>query len=319
MTAICTVLLVILVLVFILIIKGLIIVRQAEHVVIERLGKFHRVLDSGMHFIVPVIDNIRLFRLEGRMFRRIDLREQVLDFPPQPVITHDNVTMHVDSVIYFQIADSVRASYEIADIILAIRQLAVTSLRNVMGELDLDETFTSRETVNAKLRMVLDEATDKWGVKVNRVEIKNINPPAEIEEAMAKQMKAERERRAVVTQAEGEKKSAILKAEGERDAAIAEAEGDKRARVLRAEGEAEAIIKVATAHAEGIKVYFTGIRDGQPTKAVIAIKYLEALEKMSEGRANKIFMPFEASGILGSIGSIGEMFKENKEGQTKTA
>ncbi len=307
---------VVLVIVFfvsIFIIRGIYIVRQSEAIIVERLGKFQRVCQSGLHFVVPVIDSARVFRLEGRFNRRIDLREQVMDFPPQPVITHDNVTMQVDSVIYFQVADPVKASYEIADLSVAIRQLAITNLRNVMGEMDLDETLTSRETVNTKLRVVLDEATDKWGVKVTRVELKNINPPQEIEEAMAKQMKAERERRATVTEAEGFKRAAILKAEGERDSAIAEAEGDKQAKILRAEAEAAAIEKVAIAQADAIRHTFKGIHDGRPTKGLIAIKYLETLEKISNSRSSKIFIPYEASGVLSAVASVGEVLRE-KEG-----
>ncbi|RJO65331.1 MAG: SPFH/Band 7/PHB domain protein [Myxococcales bacterium] len=297
-------------LVVVLFIKGIIVVRQAEAVIVERLGKFHRVLGSGLHFIVPVFDTIRIFRLDGRYRKRIDLRELVMDFPPQPVITHDNVTMQVDSVIYYQISDPGKASYEIEDLSLAIRQLAITNLRNVMGEMDLDETLTSRERVNTKLRIVLDEATDKWGVKVTRVELKNISPPHEIEEAMAKQMKAERERRATVTEAEGIKRSQILRAEGERDSAVANAEGDKQATILRAEAEAAAIEKVAIANADAIRVVFKGIHDGRPTKGLIAIKYLEALEKIADAKSAKVFIPYEATGILGAVASIGEILKE---------
>jgi len=302
-------------LVVILAFKGIYIIKQAEAIVIERLGKFHRVAISGLNFIVPFLDNIRIFKLEGRYTKRIDLREQVMDFPPQPVITHDNVTMQVDSVIYYQISDPVKAVYEIEDLSLAIRQLAITNMRNVMGEMDLDETLTSRETVNAKLRLVLDEATDKWGVKVTRVELKNIHPPQEIEDAMAKQMKAERERRAMVTEAEGNKRSAILTAEGERDSAIAEAEGDKQAKVLRAEAEAIAIEKVANAEGEAIRLVFKGIHDGKPTKGVIALKYLETLEKIADSRGSKVFIPYETAGVLGSAGSLTEIMKEKTGGE----
>ncbi len=299
--------------VFVLLLKGIYVVKQSEAIVVERLGKFHRVAGSGLHFIVPVLDNVRQFRLEGRFWKRIDLREHVMDFPPQPVITHDNVTMQVDSVIYYQISDPVKSVYEIEDLSLAIRQLAITNMRNVMGELDLDETLTSRETVNSKLRLVLDEATDKWGVKVTRVELKNINPPREIEEAMAKQMKAERERRATVTEAEGIKRSNVLKAEGERDSAIAEAEGDKQAKILRAEAEANAIEKVAEANANAIRQVFQGIHDGRPTKGLIAIKYLETLEKIANSRSAKVFIPYEASGVLGAVAAVGEVLKEKGE------
>ncbi len=300
--------------------SGIIVVKQSETVVVERLGKFHRLLDSGLHFVVPFFDSIRVFRLEGRMWKRMDLREQVMDFPPQPVITHDNVTMNVDSVIYYQISDPFKAMYEIEDLSLAIRQLAITNLRNVMGELDLDESLTSRETVNNKLRIVLDEATDKWGVKVTRVELKNIHPPREIEDAMAKQMKAERERRAMVLSADGDKTAQIKRAEGSRDSAIAEAEGAKQANILDAEGaklarilaaeaEANAILKIAEAQAEAIRVVYHGIHEGRPTKELISIKYLEALEKISQNPANKLFIPYEASGVLGAVAGVKEVLK----------
>ena len=315
MAAVGIVVLVFLCFVFFLLMKGIYIINQSQAIIVERLGKFHRECRSGLKFIWPVLDTVRIFLMEGQPTKRIDLREQVMDFPPQPVITHDNVTMMVDSVIYYQVSDPVKAVYEIVNLSLAIRQLAITNMRNVMGELDLDETLTSRETVNAKLRLVLDEATDKWGVKVTRVELKNINPPREIEEAMAKQMKAERERRATVTEAEGIKTSNILKAEGERDATIAEAEGDKQSKILRAEAEAFAIEKVALANAEAIRQVFKGIHDGRPTKGLIAIKYLETLEKIANGRSSKIFIPYEASGVLGAVASVGEILKEKGAGE----
>lgn len=296
--------------VIVLLIKGIYIVKQSEAMIVERLGKFHRIIHGGMHFIVPILDYARPFRHEGRYRKRIDLREQVMDFPPQPVITHDNVTLQVDSVIYYQIADPIKAMYEIEDLSLAIRQLAVTNIRNVMGEMDLDETLTSRETVNMKLRVVLDEATDKWGVKVTRVELKNIHPPREIEDAMAKQMKAERERRAMVTEAEGVKKANVLRAEGERDSAIAEAEGDKKARIMRAEAEAAAIEKVAEARAQAIRLEFQGIHDGKPTPELISIRYLEALQKIADARASKVFIPYEASGVLGAVAGVSEVLKQ---------
>jgi len=299
-----TVAIVFLVLMVVIMLKGIKVVRQAEVIVVERLGRFHRILDPGLHFIVPVVDQARYFLLENRINYRVDLREQVMDFPPQPVITNDNVTMMVDSVVYYQISDPVKANYEVSDVSLAIRQLAMTNLRNIMGEMQLDETLTSRETVNAKLRMVLDEATDKWGVKVTRVEIKNINPPREIEDAMAKQMKAERERRAVVTEAEGVKRSQVLRAEGERDAAVASAEGDKQARILHAQGEAEAIVAVANANADAIKLVFQAIHEGRPTPDLLSIKYLETLQKMADGKATTMFVPYEASGVLAAVGML---------------
>ena len=288
---------------------GIQIVQQATVKIVERLGRFHLLARSGVNFIWPFVDSVRPFVMLGRRSGYIDLREQVRDFPPQPVITRDNVTMQVDTVLYYQITDPMRATYEIVDLGAAIHQLTVTSLRNVMGELALDETLTSRETVNTKLRDILDEATDKWGVKVNRVELKNIEPPDEIQEAMAKQMKAERERRAVVTEAEGTKKAAVLNAEGSRDAAIAKAEGEKRSTILEAEGMAEARLKIAQAEAEAINRVRGALPNANPANYLIALKYLESLEKISAGQATKIFLPFEASGILSSLGGIREMLK----------
>ena len=289
--------------------KGIQIVQQASVKIVERWGRFHKIARSGINFVWPVMDSIRPFVMSGRQLGKMDLREQVIDFAPQPVITRDNVTMEVDTVVYYQITDPIKAMYEIVDLGAAIHQLTVTSLRNVMGELALDETLTSRETVNTKLRDVLDEATDKWGVKVNRVELKNIEPPQEIRDAMAKQMKAERERRAVVTEAEGTKKAAVLSAEGQRDAAIAKAEGDRRATILEAEGLAEARLKIARAEAEALNCIRGALGQASPANYLIALKYLESLEKISAGRATKIFLPFEASGILGSLGGIREILK----------
>jgi len=296
-------------LLLVFVISGIRIVPQAQVMMIERFGRFHKEAHSGFNFIIPFVDNVRRFRGERMMQRTIDLREQVMDFPPQPVITRDNVTMQVDSVIYYRITMPKAAMYEIEDLATAIRQLAVTNLRNLLGELDLDETLTSRETVNARLQKVLDEATDVWGVKVTRVELKNILPPREIEDAMAKQMKAERERRAVVLEAEGEKKAAILKAEGDRDSAIAEAEGVKQAKILEAEGRAQAIIEVAKAEAESTRLTFGAIHDGRADQEVIAIKYLDALKVMSNGKANKIFLPYEATGILSSVAAVADAAK----------
>lgn len=301
------------ILVLIMGVRGIKIVKQATVLVIERLGKFNRLAPSGINFIWPFVDRARPMISEGQSIGFVDMRERVRDFEPQPVITKDNVTMSVDTVVYYQITDPQRAMYEIVDLGAAIRQLTTTSLRNVMGELALDETLVSRETVNNKLRLVLDEATDKWGVKVNRVELKNIEPPSEIQDAMAKQMKAERERRATVTEAEGAKESAILKAEGLRNAEIIQAEGQKKAIVLAAEGNAEAILKVQRAEAEAIKIVYKAIHEGNPTNDLIAIKYMEALKEIAKGDANKVFIPYEATGILASIGGIKEILTERKE------
>jgi len=297
--------------------KGIKIVKQASVLIIERLGKFNRIAQSGVNFIWPFIDRVRPIISGGITNNFVDLRERVIDFEPQPVITKDNVTMSVDTVVYYQITDPQRALYEIVDLGFAIKQLTITTLRNVMGELALDETLVSRETVNNKLQSVLDEATDKWGVKINRVELKNIEPPEEIQDAMAKQMKAERERRATVTEAEGLKAAAILKAEGERNAAIAQAEGRKKAAILSAEGEAEAILKVQRAEAEAIKLVYSAIHEGKPTNDLIAIKYMDALKEMARGDANKVFIPYEATGVLASIAGIKEILTERGKGESK--
>ncbi|MFO8062648.1 MAG: SPFH domain-containing protein [bacterium] len=300
-------LVVLIVFVLIIALRGIIIVRQAENAVVERLGRFHKVLDSGIHIIFPVMDRIRPITMKHRMYPKIDLREQVLDFDPQPVITEDNVTMQIDSVIYFQIVDPKKSVYEINDLIVAIEKLTITTLRNVIGDLTLDETLISRTKINTELQIILDEATDKWGVKVNRVELKNINPPQGIQEAMTKQMKAEREKRSIILLAEGDKQSRILRAEGERESAIKSAEGDKQADILRAEGQGKAIDLV-----------FNAIHEGRATEDVIAIKYLETLEKLADGKSSKIFIPYEATGILSSLGSIKEIFNESESSENKS-
>lgn len=279
--------------------RGVVVIRQAEVGIVERLGRYNRTIESGLHIVWPILDSLRPYLMGYRVVKRIDLREQVLDFNPQPVITKDNVTMQIDSVIYYQIVDPLKAVYEINNLVAAIEKLTITTLRNVIGDLTLDETLVSREKINSKMQEILDEATDKWGVKINRVELKNINPPEEIQEAMTKQMKAEREKRAVILLAEGDKQSKILRAEGEKEAAIRSAEGDKMAKILRADGEATAIKNV-----------FSAIHEGKATEDVIAIKYLEALEKMADGKASKVFIPVEATGILSSIGAVKELFAE---------
>ncbi len=305
--------------------KGFKIVRQAETLVIERLGKYHRTLNSGINIIWPIFEKAReiqwVFREEARdgtiRFRikrisRIDLRESVYDFPRQNVITKDNVVIEINALLYFQVTDPVKAVYEIANLPNAIEKLTQTTLRNVIGELNLDDTLSSRDTINGKLQDILDEATDKWGVKVNRVELQDINPPQDIKEAMEKQMRAERDRRAVILKAEGMKRARILEAEGIRESDINMAEGEKRAKVLIAEGEAEARLKIAGAEAEAIRKITETITKtgGDPSTYLIAVKYIETLEKMVSGKDNKvIYMPYEATGILSSIGGIREMFK----------
>ncbi len=303
--------------------KGFMIVQQAETMVIERLGKFNRVLNSGINIIWPFFDKPREMAwrykktdVSGREIisikssKRIDLREQVFDFPRQNVITKDNVTIEIDALIYFQITEAIKAVYEIANLPDAIEKLTQTTLRNVIGELDLDESLVSRDTVNTKLRGILDDATDKWGVKVNRVELQDITPPKDIQEAMEKQMRAERDRRAAILTAEGDKKAKILEAEGIREAEINKAEGQKKATILKAEGEAEARIKVANAEKEAIQRITEAISAGQgdPVNYLIAIRYIETLKEMVSGKDNKvIYLPYEATGILSSIGGIKDM------------
>ncbi|KWW97114.1 peptidase [Hydrogenibacillus schlegelii] len=293
----------------VLLIRSVRIVRQAEVCVVERLGKFYRVLDSGIHLIIPIIDRVAAVK---------DLREHVVEFPPQSMITRDNVSIQIDSVVYYQITDPIRNQYEIANPIAAIENLTATTLRNLIGELDLDQTLTSRDTVNAKLRAVLDEATDKWGIKINRVEIKNIVPPKEIQDAMERQMRAERIRREAVLMAQGEKESNILKAEGlkqakileaeaEREAAIRRAEGEKQSQILRAEGEAQAILTRAEAQARGQRMIFEAIKQAAPTKEVVQIRSLEALEKVAEGQATKLIVPSDVASLLGVVAGAKEV------------
>ena len=281
------------------------IVPQANAMVIERLGVYLDTWQVGMHFKVPFID---------RIAKRILLKEQVVDFPPQPVITKDNVTMQIDTVVFFQITDPKLFAYGVENPIMAIENLTATTLRNVIGDLELDETLTSRETINTKMRATLDVATDPWGIKINRVELKNIMPPKAIQDAMEKQMKAERERREAILRAEGEKKSTVLVAEGNKEAAILDAQAEKEAAILRAEakreatvkeaeGQAEAIIKIQQANADGLKM----LKDAAPDAAVLHLKSLEAFAKAADGKATKIIIPSEIQGIAGLTKSIAEV------------
>lgn len=295
----------------------LVIVSQSETMVIERLGKYARTLGSGINIIIPLIEKPRaiLWRTSApvaedvmtptRKVTRIDLREQVYDYPKQSVITKDNVNIEIDALLYFQITDPVKAVYEIADLPNAIEKLTQTTLRNVIGELELDESLSSRDTINGRLTKILDEATDKWGVKVNRVELKDIMPPLEIRETMEKQMRAERDRRAAILLAEGEKQSRILEAEGYRESEISRAEGERQAAVLRAEGEAEAKVRRAQAEAESIRAIADTF--GSPEEAknyLVAVKYIETLAQMGEGSESKVmYMPYEATGVLGALGA----------------
>lgn len=307
-------------------IKGLKIIQQAETMIVERLGRFHRALDSGINILWPFFDQPRQVHWRyvtqdssgerrvtiTKLTDRIDLRETVYDFPRQNVITKDNVTMEIDALLYFQVTDAIRAVYEVANLPQAIEKLTQTTLRNVVGEMDFDECLASREIINTKLRSILDDATDKWGVRVTRVELQDITPPAEVQEAMEKQMRAERDRRAAILKAEGEKRAAILEAEGEKEAAINRAEGEKRATILEAEGEAEARYKIASAEAMAIMKLVEAFKDrpGDPANYLIAVRYIEALKEMAEGKENKIiYLPYEATNFLGSIGGIRDMFK----------
>lgn len=304
---------------------GLKVVPQSETRVIERLGKFHKVLPAGLNIIWPIIDRPKIIttrRVEtgyqGRQVVRmsetakIDLREQVYDFPKQNVITKDNVTTEINALLYFQIVDPIKSVYEIDNLPNAIEKLTQTTLRNVIGELELDETLTSRDTINAKLRAVLDDATNKWGVKVNRVELQDITPPETVRQAMEKQMQAERNRRAEILKAEGEKASAILNSEGEKTSAINKAEAEKQSTLLKAEGVAKAKIMQAEAEAQAISLVAEAIKATKtdPASYLLATKYIETLKEMTSGKDNKtVYLPYEATNLLGSIGGIKEIFK----------
>tara|TARA_B100000795_G_scaffold99061_1_gene72809 strand:+ start:1283 stop:2266 length:984 start_codon:yes stop_codon:yes gene_type:complete len=315
-----TILIAVLAIAFVLL--GVKIVQQSETIIIERLGKYQTTLQSGLNIIIPFIDKPReiiwRYSSEGPLGNvivryikedRIDLREAVYDFPKQNVITKDNIVTEINALIYFQIMDPVRAVYEIANLPQAIEKLTQTSLRNVIGEMDLDDTLSSRDTINTKLQEILDDATNKWGVKVNRVELQDINPPLDIREAMEKQMRAERDKRATILEAEGTKQAQILEAQGKRDADISIAEGDKKSTLLVAQGKASARIVVANAEAEAIKVVTSAIdKTGDPVNYLIAMKYLESLKEMTSGKDNKVvYMPYEATGILSSIGGIKDL------------
>lgn len=283
--------------------SGIRIVRPYERGLVERLGKFRKEVKAGIHFIIPFFD---------RMIK-VDLREHVIDVPPQEVITKDNVVVTVDAVIYYEITDAYKAVYNVSNFEFATIKLAQTNLRNVIGELELDQTLTSREKINTKLRTVLDEATDKWGIRITRVEIKKIDPPKDIMEAMSKQMKAERTKRAAILEAEGIRQSEILKAEGQKQAAILKAEGEAEAIKKVAEANKYKLIAEAQGQGEAIMLVFKSIHEGNPTNDVIAVRYLDTLKEMANGNATKIFLPMELSGILGSIGAISEMFKSGGE------
>ena len=314
------VLIVIAVVVIAYVMKGIKIISQSETMIIERLGRYHRTLNAGINVILPIVERGKetaTRRGDGRivMNSKIDLREQVFDFDKQSVITKDNVMTEINALLYFQIVDPVKSVYEIQNLPMAIEKLTQTTLRNVVGELELDETLTSRDTINSKLRAVLDDATNKWGVKVNRVELQDITPPQSIRIAREKQMQAERDRRAEILKAEGEKQSAILKSEGEKSAEINAAEAEKQARILTAEGQAKAQILQAEAEAEAIRKVtesVAAVKGADPVNYLLAIKYIDGLKEMAQGNdAKTVYIPYEATGVLGSLGTLKEMFKNS--------
>src|SRR2546421_4546966 len=298
-------------------IKTIKIVPQATVMLVERLGRFNRVAASGLNILTPFLDKPRgVYWTNTRPgMASIDLREQYLDLPPQPVITRDNVTIHVDSVVYWQVTDPVKAVYEMNDLVGGIVQLTITGMRAVMGDMDLDHTLSQRDQINGKLRLILDEATDKWGVKVTRVDVKNINPPEDVRITMEKQMTAERNRRALVLQADGDRQAAITRAEGEKQAAVTRAEGEKEAAILQADGAAQARLRSAAAEAEAIaRISQAMLNHGNPAQYLITKSYIESLKEMVRGNNSKvIFMPVETSTMLSSVGMIKEMFAETGE------
>ena len=302
------ILLAVIIIAFIIIITNISVVQQSRAYVIERLGAFHSVWGVGLHFKMPFLD---------RVARKVSLKEQVLDYPPQPVITKDNVTMQIDTVVYFQITDPKLYTYGVEQPMMAMETLTATTLRNIIGDLELDQTLTSRDVVNTKMRAILDEATDPWGIKVNRVELKNILPPADIQNSMEKQMKAERDRRQAILQAEGSKKSAILLAEGERESAILRADAEKQAAILRAEAERQSAILKAEGEAEAIRKVQQALADSlamlnekAPNDSVLKLKSIEAMEKVADGKATKIIIPSEMQGLVGLANGIVEGVKE---------
>ena len=299
---------IVLVILFILIISNIVVVQQSKAMVIERLGAFQAVWGVGLHVKIPFID---------RIARRVNLKEQVLDYPPQPVITKDNVTMQIDTVVYFQITDPKLYCYGVEQPMTAMETLTATTLRNIIGDLELDQTLTSRDVINTRMRSILDEVTDPWGIKVNRVEVKNILPPQDIQSSMEKQMKAERDRRQAITQAEGQKKSAILIAEGEREAAVLRADAEKQAAILRAEAEKQSAILKADGEAQAIRTVQQALADSlamlnqnAPSEQVIKLKGIEAMEKVADGKATKIIIPSQMQGLAALATGLTETLKE---------
>ena len=295
-----TVIIILCILILTLFIAHLRVVKQAYAYVIERLGVYHAVWGAGIHFLMPFVD---------RIAKKVSLMERVLDYPPQPVITKDNVTMQIDTVVYFQVTDPKLFCYGHDTPMLAIEKLTATTLRNIIGDLDLDDTLTSRDLINSKMRVILDEVSDAWGIKVIRVEVKNILPPADIQNAMEKQMKAEREKRESILRSEGQKLSSILEAEGEKEAMILRADAIKEQRIREAEGQAEAIRKIAEAEAEGLKL----LKDADPNKYVVALKSLQSLEKVADGKATKLIIPSEIQSVAGLASALTDVVKNTTE------
>ncbi len=302
------VLIVLLVIILVIAFTSIKIVRQSEVYIIERLGKFYKVADAGLTIIVPFFDHVRSV---------VSLKQQTMDIPPQGVITKDNVTITIDTVVFYQITDPAKAVYEIQSLKKGIEYLAITTIRDIIGQMDLDETFSSRDGINTQLRVVLDEATDRWGCKIDRVEIKDINPPADIRDAMEKEMNAERNKRALILEAEAKRQSDITIAEGKKQAAILEAEADKEAQIRRAVGQAQAIKEVADAKAKEIQMVYDAMKAADPNEKLVQLKSLEALEEVAKGDANKIFIPFEATATLSSLGAIKEVFADEAKKSKK--
>ena len=297
-------LIVLIIIIAIIAFKSIKVVNQSEVYIIERLGKYYKTAEAGLTFILPFIDRVSSVVL---------LKELTMDIPPQGVITKDNVTISIDTVVFYQITDPGKSVYEIANLRKGIEYLAITTIRDIVGKMDLDETFGSRDSINFQLRSILDEATDKWGCKINRVEIKDINPPADIRDAMEKQMNAERNKRALILEAEAQKQSDITVAEGKKQAAILEAEAESEAKIRRAAGEAKAIKEVAEARAKEIEMVYTAMKDANPDDKLVQLKSLEALEEVAKGDANKVFIPFEATSALSSLGAIKEVLKDEEK------
>ena len=297
-------LIILLVIVLVIAFKTIKIVKQSEVYIIERLGKFHKIADAGLTIIVPFFDHVRSV---------VSLKQQTMDIPPQGVITKDNVTITIDTVVFYKITDPAKAVYEIQSLKKGIEYLAITTIRDIVGKMDLDATFSSRDAINDKLRVILDEATDQWGCKIDRVEIKDITPPADIRDAMEKQMNAERNKRALILEAEAQKQSDITVAEGKKEAAILEAEAESEAKIRRAAGEAKAIKEVAEAKAKEIEMIYGAIKKSAPDDKLVQLKSLETLKEVANGESNKVFIPFEATSTLASLGPAKEILKEEKK------